>query len=81
MNADVILTLGLAIIGVVEAIKKVSSLNGIYTILLAGFLGLFAGIAGMYLHWALYAGLDPLTGLMIGLAGAGGVTLVKKIGQ
>lgn len=75
--------LGLAIIAVTEAIKKATNgkVSGWVTIVLAGGLGLTAGIVGMFFAWTFYAGLDPLTGLMVGLAASGGMTLFETVGK
>jgi len=62
-----------AIIGAVEAIKKViPGISGITTIAVAVILGVLAGIAGV-------DGLDWFTGLITGLVSVGGVTVATKI--
>ncbi len=75
------LVLGAAIIAAVEGVDIASgrTLPGTFKIALAAILGLLAGIAGLYLAYTAFAGLDPLTGLLVGLASSGSVTLVKKI--
>jgi len=68
-------TLAVAIIAVVEAIKKaVPQVSGWITICVAGILGLLAGLAGL-------EGTNWIEGLLIGLAAAGGVKLTKSIGK
>ena len=65
---------GGAIIAIVEGLKRqFPQINGIITIIVAGILGILAGVAG-------FAGLNWLTGLAIGLASAGTVTVVSKVG-
>lgn len=79
-EAVIFVQLGLAIIAVVEGMRKATggALRGSVTIVVAALLGLLAGVAGTYWHYPLYTGIDPLTGLMIGLAASGGVTLAQK---
>jgi hypothetical protein len=69
------LPVALAIIGATEGIKTLlpSVVAGIVTILVAVALGFLAGIAGV-------VGLTWFTGILVGFAAAGGVTLVGKIG-
>lgn len=78
-----VIVLSGAIIGVVEAIKRASNgaLQGWLIIMISGLLGVLAGIAGMYMNWQMYYGIDPLTGLMVGLAASGGVTLFQATGK
>jgi hypothetical protein len=77
-----VITLGLAIIAVVEGIKRArQSDRGWITIVISGGIGLSAGIAGLYLNYPRFIGLDPLTGLIIGLAASGGITLVRQIAK
>lgn len=68
--------IALAIIGATEAIKKLlpTVVAGTVTIAVAVILGLLAGISGI-------AGLNWFVGILIGLAAAGGVTLVGKVGS
>jgi hypothetical protein len=67
------LTVGAAIVAVTEGIKRVApGVNGIVTIIVAGLLGLGAGLLEL-------AGLNWITGLMLGLSSAGAITTVSKI--
>lgn len=73
------ITLGLAIVAVIEGIKKVvPGINGYVTIALAGLLGFLAGFVGFYLGYPAFAGLDPLTGLITGLAASGSVSVIRE---
>lgn len=81
MDTQVVIQLSLAIIAVVGALKTVlgDSISGWVTVAVAGSLGLIAGILGTYGGVDLYAGIDPLTGLMAGLAASGSVKLTRQI--
>jgi hypothetical protein len=82
------LFLGLALIGIVQAITKATqdkngeeTLPGWAKVFLSATIGLAAGVFGTYYGYDRFAGIDPLTGLMIGLAASGGVTLFKVAGE
>ena len=67
------LEVGAAIIAVTEGLKRaIPQINGIITIAVAGGLGILAGLAG-------FGGLNWLTGLAVGLASAGTVTVASKV--
>jgi len=65
--------IGAAIVAITEGIKRaIPQVNGIVTIVVAGLLGLGAGLLEL-------AGLNWITGLMLGLSSAGAITTVSKI--
>lgn len=67
------LEVGAAIVAVTEAIKRiVPQVSGVVTIAVAALLGLAAGFAGL-------GGLNWLSGLAVGLASSGTVTVVSKV--
>lgn len=68
------LTVGTAIVGITEAIKRlIPSVNGYVTIIVAAVLGILAGFAG-------FGSLNWLSGLAVGLASAGTVTVATAVG-
>jgi len=66
------LLLGAAIIGTIQAIKSITGVNGWITILIAAGLGFLAG-------WANIDGLNPITGLLSGLASVGTMTIAGEV--
>lgn len=67
--------IGALIIAVTEGLKRTfPQISGTITIILAGVLGLVAGLVGL-------AGLDWATGIVVGLAAAGVVKTASVIGS
>lgn len=64
--------LGLAIIGVVAALKFSAAINGLLTIIIAVALGALAGYAGLQ-------GLTVVTGILTGCAAVGTVYVASKV--
>jgi len=64
--------LGLAIVGVIAALKFSAAVNGLITILIAVILG---GLAG----WAGFEGLTVVSGILTGLAAVGAVNIADRI--
>ena len=64
--------LGLAIVGVISALKFSAAVNGLLTILIAVILGALAGFVG-------FQGLTVVTGILTGIAAVGAVTVADRI--
>jgi len=65
--------LGGVIIAITEGLKRiVPQISGVYTIIVAGVLGVLAGLAGI-------GDFTWVSGLFVGLAASGSVTMATKI--
>lgn len=64
--------LGLAIVGVVSALKMTGNISGLVTVIVAVALGALAGFGGV-------EGLNVVTGILTGCAAVGAVSVADRI--